>query len=168
MTGISRGLERALNDVAASSAGGSPFLLAYGHFLCQRPLKHGEQGDRREMSMDLEGFFDGFEASRPVFDRLQGAMETLPTTSHSVTKSQIAFRHRKAFASAWIPGRVLRGKYAPLVLTISLRYRDLSPRWKEVVEPAPGRFTHHLELHSAEDIDAEVLDWLREAWAEAA
>ena len=48
------------------------------------------------------------------------------------------------------------------------RHRDPSPRWKEIVEPAPGRFTHHLELWTAGDMDNEVRDWLQEAWTEAA
>jgi Domain of unknown function (DUF5655) len=59
------------------------------------------------------------------------------------------------------------GWHAPLVLTLSLRRRDLSPRWREIVEPAPGRFTHHLELRSTADIDDEVRSWLQEAWAAA-
>jgi hypothetical protein len=50
------------------------------------------------------------------------------------------------------------------VLTLALRRRDSSPRWKEIVEPRPGRFTHHLELRSAADIDDKVLGWLQEAW----
>ena len=53
----------------------------------------------------------------------------------------------------------------PLVLTVALRHLDTSPRWKEVVEPAPGRFTHHLELRSPDQVDAEVRDRLAEAWA---
>lgn len=66
-----------------------------------------------------------------------------------------------------MPGVYLRGQYAPLVLTLGLRRRHPSPRWKEVVEPAPGRFTHHLELNAAAEIDDEVRSWLREAWAAA-
>ena len=54
-----------------------------------------------------------------------------------------------------------------LVLTIFLRRRDASPRWKEIVEPVAGRFTHHLELNDTADIDEEVRDWLREAWEAA-
>jgi hypothetical protein len=67
-----------------------------------------------------------------------------------------------------MPGTYLRGRHAPLVLTISLRRRDSSTRWKEIVEPTPGRFTHHLELRSATDVDDQVRSWLREAWADAA
>lgn len=55
-----------------------------------------------------------------------------------------------------------------LVLTVGLRRRDDSPRWKEIIEPAPRRFAHHLELHSGADIDNEVRCWLQEAWEGAA
>jgi len=65
-------------------------------------------------------------------------------------------------------GKYLRRNTAPLVLTLSLRRRDASPRWKEIVEPYPGRFTHHLELYSRDDIDDQVRLWLREAWGSAA
>lgn len=51
-----------------------------------------------------------------------------------------------------------------MVLTIGLRRRDKALRWKQVVEAAPGRFTHHLELHSPSDIDEELRAWLGEAW----
>lgn len=57
-----------------------------------------------------------------------------------------------------------RGKHAPLVLTVVFRRRDASPRWKEIVEPAAGRFTHHLESHSGAEIDDEVRSWLQEVW----
>jgi hypothetical protein len=63
-----------------------------------------------------------------------------------------------------MPGKVLRGDTLPLVLTILFRERDPSPRWKQVVEPYPGRFTHHLELNEVSDIDDEVVAWLRKAW----
>ena len=38
------------------------------------------------------------------------------------------------------------------------------PRWKQIVEPAPGRFMHHLEPYAREELDGEVAAWLREAW----
>lgn len=73
-----------------------------------------------------------------------------------VTKSQVAFRRRVGFAYAWMTAMVLRRGDVPLVLTIGLRRRDPSSRWKEVVEPASGRFTHHLELRTASEVDDEV------------
>jgi hypothetical protein len=118
--------------------------------------------------MDLDEFFAGNEASRQIFDTLLWMAESLGQVELCVTKSQVAFRRSRAFAWAWMPGSYLRGKHAPLVLTISLQRRDSSPRWKEIVEPRPGRFTHHLELYSSDEIDDEVRAWLQEAWNGAA
>jgi hypothetical protein len=121
----------------------------------------------RQLRHQLDRYFAGQPRSRELFDRLLQKAESLGPFTLRVTKSQIAFRRRIAFAWAWIPGLYLRGNLAPLVLTVGLRRRDASPRWKEVVQPARGRFTHHLELNSQAEIDAEVQSWLREAWAAA-
>lgn len=118
--------------------------------------------------MILDEYFRGNDGSRKLFEALRNVIESIGHAEIRVTKSQVAFYRRKAFAWAWIPGKYLRGRGAPLVLTISFRRRHASPRWKEIVQPAPGRFTHHLELHSAEEIDHEVRDWLHEAWLKAA
>ena len=93
---------------------------------------------------------------RLPFDALRAAIDTLGPCEVRVTKSQMAFRRRRAFAWAWVPDRYLGGGHAPRVLTLSFTRRDNSPRWKEIVEAAPGRFTHHLELHAASEIDDEV------------
>ncbi len=117
--------------------------------------------------MVLEQFFAGHEEARVIFDAVRELIETIGPADIRVTKSQVAFRRRTAFAFLWIPRMYLGDRGVPLVLTIGLRRRDGSPRWKEVVEPAPGRFTHHLELHSTDDADEEVRGWLREAWEAA-
>ena len=125
------------------------------------PLSHDDCEDA------LEQFFTGHEASRQLFDALCRVIDTIGPAELRVTKSQIAFRRRVVFAWAWLPARYLRGHAAPLVLTLSFRHRDASLRWKEIVEPAPGRFTHHLELYAATDIDDEVRGWLRSTWGAA-
>ena len=118
--------------------------------------------------MTLDEYFNGKDEHRKLFDSLRAAIESMGAMEMRVTKSQIAFRRRKAFAWAWMPGKYLRGKSAPLVLTLALHRKDLSARWKQVVEPYPGRFIHHLELYSASDIDQDVRNWLLEAWTTAA
>jgi hypothetical protein len=121
--------------------------------------------------MTLDEFFTGQGESRYIFETLRTAVGALGLVEMRVTKSQVAFRRRRTFAWAWMPGMYLRGKRAarraPLVLTLALRRRHPSPRWKEIVEPRPGRFTHHMELRSSADIDDEVRTWLQEAWADA-
>lgn len=114
--------------------------------------------------MTLEDYFAGIGLSRRVFDALAEAVERLGHVDVRITKTQVAFRRRVGFAYAWVPEKHLGRLAAPLVLSVALRRRDRSPRWKEVVEPAQGRFTHHLELRQPDEVDEEVAAWLREAW----
>lgn len=115
----------------------------------------------------LDAYFSGDERARALFERVREAVESIGEATVRATSSQVAFRRRIAFAWVWIPGRHLHGEVALLVLSVGLRRRDESSRWKEVVEPHPGRFTHHIELHAPDDIDDEVVGWLREAYGEA-
>ena len=115
----------------------------------------------------LDEFFAGEDESRGIFEAMRCTVEAIGPAELRVGKSQVSFRRRKPFAWVWMPGQYLRGKAAPLALTLSFPSRDSSPRWKEIVEPRPGRFTHHLELYSIPDVDDEVRSWLRDAWAAA-
>lgn len=116
----------------------------------------------------LDSFFADRPLSREIFEAVRQAVESLGPAELQVSKSQVAFRRRVNFALVWVPEQVLRRPAAPLVLTLSFPRRDPSPRWKQVVEIGPARFTHHLELYSPADIDAQVTAWLRSAREAAA
>ncbi len=117
--------------------------------------------------MNIEEYFDTHEDSKALFETVKAAIDAIGPAEMRMTKSQVAWKRRVNFAFVWAPEMYLKRKTTPLVLTVDLRRRDASLRWKEVVEPYPGRFTHHLELRSAEQIDEEVKGWLREAWDKA-
>jgi len=121
----------------------------------------------RASTITLAEFFEGRPEAALLFDAVQHVVGGEPQVKVRVTKSQVAFSRRRGFAWVWTPDRYLRGKTAPLVLSIALSRRDVSPRWKEVVQPAPGRWMHHLELRSADEVDADVVTWLHEAAASA-
>ena len=110
--------------------------------------------------LSLNEFFAGQETAWQLFQALRELVGAIGPVELRVMKSQVAFRRRKVFAWAWIPAKYLRRQVAPLVLTVALPGRDCSLRWKQVVEPAPGRFIHHLELFSSADLDDEVRAWL--------
>jgi len=114
----------------------------------------------------LDAFFAGRHASRALFEAVRAAVEAAGPSEIRVGRSQVAFLRRVGFAYAWIPGQYLRSD-VPLVLTVVLRRRDASPAWKEVVEPRPGRFTHHLELRDPAEIDVAVRARIVEAWGQA-
>lgn len=84
-----------------------------------------------------------------------------------MTRSQIAFRRQRGFAYLWVPGMWLAHPDAPAVLSIALPTRLRSRRFKEVVHPSPRVWMHHLEIHHVEDVDNEVVAWLRRAYEAA-
>ncbi len=112
----------------------------------------------------LTSFFDGFEESRMLFDFLHPVITAMGDSEMMVRKTQIAFRRKRGFAWVWIPEKHLGRKAAPLVLSLAFPGRDPSPRWKEIIEPARGRFMHHLEIASPAEIDEAVKAWLRAAY----
>ena len=59
-----------------------------------------------------------------------------------------------------------RSKDRPAVwmtVTFGLGYRKDSPRIDVATQPYPGRWTHHVMVGSAEEIDEELLGWIQEA-----
>lgn len=111
----------------------------------------------------LAGSRTGLVVHRAVLAALTdlGPVEVRPT------RTQVAYRRRRAFAWLWCPGRWLGGPTADVVLSVALGREDASPRWKEVVHPSRLHWVHHLELDGADDVDAEVAAWLREAYLRA-
>ena len=105
----------------------------------------------------------GSPLAMAVFDRVRTYLHGLGRVEVRTTKSQVAFRGRRAFAWLWRPGLYLANPDVEIVLSIALKRRDGSPRWKEVVEPARGHWMHHLEVRVLDDIDGEVEAWLAEA-----
>jgi hypothetical protein len=63
--------------------------------------------------MTLDDYFAGHGESRRIFDALHRAIGGVGATEPRVTKSQVAFRRRRAFAWTWMPGIYLRGGHAP-------------------------------------------------------
>ncbi len=117
--------------------------------------------------MTVDEFFVGEQLSKQLFEKIYNLLARLGPVETRVSKSQIKLVRRKAVAWVWMPGRYLHRKVAPLVLTFVFDHKDSSLRWKEIVEPSRGNFTHHLELYTFEEIDNQVERWLKEAWINA-
>jgi hypothetical protein len=112
---------------------------------------------------DAEAFFADSPDGLRILAAVRDAVGALGDARVRTTRSQVAFRRRRGFAWLWRPGMYVRSD-VPAVLSVALPRRLASPRVKEVVQPAPGRWMHHLELCSPEQVDAEVRRWLREAF----
>ena len=51
------------------------------------------------------------------------------------------------------------------MVTIGLSHPLEPPRAAVSVEPYPGRWTNHVLVSEASQVDEELLEWLNEAWA---
>ena len=115
---------------------------------------------------DVLAFFDGRSWALPLYEALFSQMEELfPEAAVKVQKSQISFYGRHLFAAVSLPLR--RKKTWPeecLVVTFGLGSRVEDPRIAVAVEPYPRRWTHHVLLSRPEEVDGQLLDWLREAY----
>lgn len=120
----------------------------------------------RPITQDVLFFFGDKTWELELYEKLvERLADTLPEMTARVQKSQISFYGRHLFAAASLPVR--RRKDWPkmcLMVTVGLPYRLDSPRVVAASEPYPGRWTHHVLVTEADQIDEELMGWLREAW----
>ena len=118
------------------------------------------------MDADVLLFFDSHMDALPLYEALKNRIgKEIPDVRVKVQKSQISFYNRHLFACVSF-ARVRKKKDCPpvwLVVTIGLDHKLESPRIDVATEPYPGRWTHHIVIGSVEEIDGELLGWIREA-----
>lgn len=111
-------------------------------------------------------FFRDSPGSLPLYLRLEERiLAMLPETRVRVQKTQISFSHRRNFAFAsLLPARRAALRPNPyLTVTVGLNRRLDSPRVDAASEPYPGRWTHHIVIGDQEELDGELMGWIREA-----
>jgi hypothetical protein len=115
----------------------------------------------RAGSVAAEEWFAEHPEALPVYLRVRELLEPVGPYDVRVTKSQVTFRRRRGFAYLWLPGMYVANDV--VVVSVALGRRIDSDRLKEVVQPRPGLWMHHLEVHDLDDLDDEVAGWLGEA-----
>ena len=109
--------------------------------------------------MQADFFFAGKPHEAALYEALsQQLRQRLGPFDVLVQKTQITFRTRRIFACV-----SLRGKGC-IVVSFGLPARVASARIWQAAEPYPNRWTHHVKVHSAEEIDDELLGWLQAAY----
>ena len=118
------------------------------------------------LSGDELFFFDEKPAVLPLYEAFANRVLTeIDNVTIKVQKTQISFsnRHNFAFASL-LPIRKAKDR-PEIYITVSfgLRYKKESPRIDVATEPYPNRWTHHMLISSVEEIDDELMGWIKEA-----
>ena len=118
------------------------------------------------MEEDLLLFFGSHMDALPIYRRLEACiLSQIPDVRLKIQKSQISFYNRHMFACVSFL-RVKKKKELPdpyLVVTLGMPYPLESPRVAVKTEPYPGRWTTHIVIGEMEEIDGELLSWLKEA-----
>jgi hypothetical protein len=112
--------------------------------------------------------FAGVPLGAQTFGWTSGVVAGLGPAVVRLSPTQVAFRHRIGFAWIWPPGMWLAHPKSGVALSVGLRHEIDSPRWKQVVEPYPGRWMHHLEVSDPDALDDEVAGWVAAAYEAAA
>ena len=115
------------------------------------------------MTADELMFFNIMPGALPMYEILHRKLLTeCPDTTLKVQKSQITFKSKYGYAFV----SLRRMKDCPevfMIVSFGLPSRLDSPRIAVAVEPYPNRWTHHIVVSEAEQLDDELMGWLREA-----
>lgn len=115
----------------------------------------------------LEQLFASRPAALSLFHAIHRYFGSLGPVTMEVMKTQVSFGAKTKFAWVWLPQIWIKKQPEDsIVLAFALRRRIADVRVKQVAEPRPGRFMHHVVIRREADLDDEVMGWLREAYDE--
>lgn len=120
------------------------------------------------MNVDVLRFFDQNPAALSLYETFEKrVLEKVGEAEIKAQKTQISFYHKHMFACVSF-AKVRKAKERPetyIVVTFGLSHKVESPRIDVATEPYPGRWTHHVLIASEEEIDEELLGWVKETEA---
>ena len=120
------------------------------------------------MNADILFFFRDRMAALPIYQELEEKLfAQIPDVRIKVSKTQIRFSNRFGFAYvSFLPVRKAAERPAVwLTVSFGLDRGIEAPRIAAATEPYPNRWTHHVLVASAEEIDEELMEWLTKAAA---
>lgn len=131
-------------------------------------LVNAGMGKEMEFSAEELLFFDAKQDDWPLYlclrDRI---LQTEPDTTIEVKKTQISLKNPRLFAAvSFLPVRKAALRPDPYITVTFGLFRPLtSPRVDALSEVYPNRWTHHVTVGDACEIDEELLGWIAEAAA---
>jgi len=121
----------------------------------------------RELDADTLMFFDQHMDVLPLYQAFEELLiDSFPVVNKRVQKTQITFSNRHVFACVSF-ARVKRKAELPMrymVITLGLPAPLDSERVAVKTEPYPGRWTHHFVVSTTEEMDEELLSWIKNAY----
>ncbi|WP_435747480.1 DUF4287 domain-containing protein [Microbacterium sp. PMB16] len=120
---------------------------------------HRSQGETVTAEGLVDAQYEGRKAGlRPVYESLVAAASALgDDVEVSPKKTGVSLRRHKQFALVEAPSAAR--------ISVGINLRDVAPT--ERLRSASGMCTHRVDVTSVEEVDAELLGWLRDAYDRA-
>ena len=118
------------------------------------------------MDADVLSFFDEHMDSLAFYEAFESSVrKEIKDVQIKVQKTQISFSNKRNFAFAsLLPVRKAKERpEAYLTVTFGLSYPVDSPRVDAATEAYPNRWTHHVMVGALEELDEELMGWVKAA-----
>ena len=118
------------------------------------------------LSSDELFFFDEKPAALPLYEAFaKQLLAEIDNVTVKVRKTQISFSNKYNFAFvSLLPVRKAKARPETwITVTFGLQYKKEAPRIDAATEPYPNRWTHHMLISSVDEIDDELMGWIKEA-----
>ena len=128
-------------------------------------MSKGTMGDDT-MSDEEIAFLAAYPEGLALYAHIRGRILTAcPDVEIRVRRTQVGFFANCGFAYVWYLARKPNGvPQAHIMLGFVLDVPIKSDRFSASGEMAPNRWAFHLPIHTAEDLDDEVMSWLVQAY----
>jgi len=109
-------------------------------------------------------FFNKIPEALPLYEAIRDVIcSEFEYVTIKVQKTQITFSNKHGFA--FVSYRKIKGHSGVyIIFTLGLNRRLEHPRVLVATEPYPGRWTHHIIIQSEGEVDAELKEWIAEAY----
>ena len=109
-------------------------------------------------SFTVQSHFEGKNSVRRIYDRLLKEARRFGPVKEEPRKTSIHLVNRTAFAG------VATRQHA-LILTVKSDRHLSSPRIHKSEQTSAKRFHHQVKVNSPAEVDAELVKWLKDAYA---
>ena len=118
------------------------------------------------MDNDILMFFDKMPEALPLYETIENKMYAeFVGVRIKVSKTQISFSNKYGFTYVSLPARKIKGwPEKCVILTFGLSHQVIHPKIAVSTEPYPHRWTHHVIIQTTDDIDEQLMEWIKEAY----
>jgi hypothetical protein len=140
--------------------------LSYGdantltHFVLKSDGERAAQAQGLSEAQVLDGIYTGAKAAlRPIHDRLMQAIQLFGEFEEAPKKGYISLRRKKQFA--------MIGPATNTRVEVGINHKALDPHPRLLEQPAGSMCSYKVKLTQVDEVNEELIAWIRQAYESA-